>query len=174
MASKAAETGLCWSCAWAACCPCCHRPWAATSSPTCPPPPPTRPCRTNCNCKPPGLSPGAQLPRTQEDVQALVADIRAQGYSRCQHTLLPHFTSPSVPIFDLSGSIIAALTVMGPSHLLDAESERRVLGLLKRYAGEISQVGGGWVEMIGRVSSPAKVCRAGPLPQFRTGTWPTR
>lgn len=86
--------------------------------------------------------PGAQLPHTQEDVQAMAADIRAQGYSRCQHTLLPHFTSLSVPIFDLSGSIIAALTVMGPSHLLDVESERRVLGLLKRYAGEISQVGG--------------------------------
>lgn len=86
--------------------------------------------------------PGAELPRTLDEVQALTADIRAQGFSRCQNTLLPHFTSLSVPIFDLSGTIIAALTVMGPSHLLDQESEGQVLGLLRQHAAEISQTAG--------------------------------
>ncbi len=80
--------------------------------------------------------------RTREQAMQLREDIRAHGFSRCQDTLLPNFTSLSAPIFDLSGGIIAALTVMGPSRLLEGTAEADVLGLLQRNASEISQTAG--------------------------------
>jgi DNA-binding IclR family transcriptional regulator len=44
----------------------------------------------------------------------MVVDIHALGFSRCQSTLLLHFTSLLVPIFNLLGRILAALTMIGP------------------------------------------------------------
>ncbi len=80
--------------------------------------------------------------RTREQAMRLREEIRSRGVSRCQDTRLPNFTSLSAPIFDLSGGIIAALTVMGPSRLLEGDAEAEVLGLLQRSASEISQTAG--------------------------------
>lgn len=92
--------------------------------------------------KPLASSPGKAVPQGKADVQRMIQDIQTQGFSRCQNTLLPNFTSLSAPVFDLSGTIIAALTVMGPSHLLDTASEQEVLRLLKRHAVDVSQRAG--------------------------------
>ena len=82
------------------------------------------------------------VPQTMQEVAKLTESIRTQGFSRCKDTLLPNFTSLSAPIFDLSGSIIAGLTLMGPTHLLNASAEGEVLDLLRRHAREISQTAG--------------------------------
>ncbi|QWF53812.1 IclR family transcriptional regulator [Bordetella hinzii] len=84
----------------------------------------------------------AGVPRNVEAFREMAARIREQGYSRCRNSLLPNFTSLSAPIFDLSGTIIAALTVMGPNHLLHEASEAQTLALLKAHAAEISQTAG--------------------------------
>ncbi|AZY49179.1 IclR family transcriptional regulator [Bordetella avium] len=80
------------------------------------------------------------VPNTEAEVEDMLARIRAQGFSRCRNTLLPNFTSLSAPVFDLSGTIIAALTVMGPTHLM--QTEQQTLDLLKHHAAEISQTAG--------------------------------
>lgn len=82
------------------------------------------------------------VPQTVEAVIDMCQRIRKQGYSRSKDSLLPNFTALSAPVFDLSGTIIAALTVMGPSHLLKDQAEAEVLGLLRRHAVEISQTAG--------------------------------
>jgi len=84
----------------------------------------------------------AEVPLTREAFRKMAATIREQGYSRCRNTLLPNFTSVSAPIFDLSGMMVAALTVMGPSHLLSTESEAETIRLLKEHATKISQTAG--------------------------------
>ena len=86
--------------------------------------------------------PHADIPRTAAAVDEMKSIIRDQGYSRCQNTLLPNFTSLSAPIFDLSAGIVAALTIMGPAHMLTEENEADAVRLLKRHTAEISQTAG--------------------------------
>lgn len=83
----------------------------------------------------------ADVPQDMPAVQAMIERIQAQGYSHCRNTLLPHFTSMSAPIMDLSGSIVAALTIMGPNHLME-RSEADTLQRLRHHAAEISQTAG--------------------------------
>ncbi|MDP9968961.1 DNA-binding IclR family transcriptional regulator [Variovorax paradoxus] len=84
----------------------------------------------------------SEVPQTLEEVVDMSRRVKKQGYSRSKDSLLPNFTALSAPVFDLSGTIIAALTVMGPSHLLKDKAEVEVLALLRHYAVEISQTAG--------------------------------
>lgn len=81
-------------------------------------------------------------PRSAQEIEAMIGQVREAGYSRCQDVLLPNFTSLSAPIFDLSGGMIAAITVMGPSVLLNQEAELGISQLLKQHAKDISQSAG--------------------------------
>ena len=92
----------------------------------------------------PALAPTSKIevPQTLDEVVDMCQRIRKQGYSRSKDSLLPNFTALSAPVFDLSGTIIAALTVMGPSHLLKDQAEDEVLRLLRHHAVEISQTAG--------------------------------
>ncbi|MDQ0044703.1 IclR family transcriptional regulator [Variovorax boronicumulans] len=84
----------------------------------------------------------SDVPRTLGEVVDMCKRIKMQGYSQSRDSLLPNFTALSAPVFDLSGAIIAAMTVMGPTHLLKDQSEVEVLTLLRHYAVEISQTAG--------------------------------
>ncbi|SNS99710.1 transcriptional regulator, IclR family [Noviherbaspirillum humi] len=71
-------------------------------------------------------------------VEALRKRVRAQGCAVVNDTMLRGISAVSAPIFDHTGRLIAALTVLGASGSFDASAEGKVAGYVKRQAGEIS------------------------------------
>lgn len=82
------------------------------------------------------------LPRSTGDVEKMLATVRQVGLSRCRDALLPHYTSLSAPIFDHTGFIIAAITLMGPVGVLDDDPEGPTARTLLERARQISREAG--------------------------------
>ena len=72
----------------------------------------------------------------------MIAQIREQGLSRCRRMLLSDYTAISAPVFDYSGTIIAGVTMMGPSGLLDDEFDGPVADKLRAVSRRISMEAG--------------------------------
>ena len=64
------------------------------------------------------------------------------GVSRCRRALLSDFTAISAPVFDFSGTAIAAVTLMGPVGVLDDALDGAVARALRTVAGSISAEAG--------------------------------
>lgn len=62
-------------------------------------------------------------PQTHVTVDRMLKNVRREGISRCRGGLLTDFTALSVPIFDYSGSVYGALTVMGRINSFDDSLE---------------------------------------------------
>lgn len=94
------------------------------------------------------LQPGSSQTDTIEDPHSLVTaekmleTIREQGISRCRRGLLSDYSALSVPIFDYSGSVYGALTVMGRFNTFDDSFDGRPAQKLKEACQEISRVCG--------------------------------
>jgi DNA-binding IclR family transcriptional regulator len=89
-----------------------------------------------------GRAADEELPRSRRDVAALIARVRADGVSRCRRALLSDFTAISAPVFDFSGTAIAAVTLMGPVGVLDDALDGAVARALRTVAGSISAEAG--------------------------------
>jgi DNA-binding IclR family transcriptional regulator len=81
-------------------------------------------------------------PATKAEVEDMVATIRHDGISRCRDALLPNFTSLSAPIFDQTGFMIAAITMMGPIGILDDDLKGATARALLAHARALSATAG--------------------------------
>ena len=82
------------------------------------------------------------IPKSIEEVRELKARVQQKGLSNCKDALLPHFTSLSAPIFDQAGAIVAGITIMGPSSLLDPNAETEVIPVLLKCGADVSAAAG--------------------------------
>ncbi|UZE51549.1 IclR family transcriptional regulator [Rhodopseudomonas sp. P2A-2r] len=83
-------------------------------------------------------------PANRVEVDDMQRTIRQNGISRCRDALLPNFTSISAPIFDQTGFMIAAITMMGPIGILDDALSGDTAQALRQKAAAISATAG-WV-----------------------------
>lgn len=81
-------------------------------------------------------------PTNLAEIEEMVATIRANGMSRCRDALLPNFTSLSAPIFDQTGFMTAAITLMGPVGTLDDSLDGSVAQALRSRSRAISATAG--------------------------------
>ncbi|MDA5193273.1 IclR family transcriptional regulator [Govanella unica] len=77
-------------------------------------------------------------PQTLGTVDRMLDAVRKDGISRCRGGLMSDFTALSVPIFDFSGGIHGALTVMGRLNHFDDSLDGRPATLLKATCQSIS------------------------------------
>lgn len=80
-------------------------------------------------------------PNTITDPEALrasLAEIREQGYAFTIAELTPGMAALSTPIFDNTGSVVAALSISGPSDRFSPERRPFLLQQLRQAAAEIS------------------------------------
>jgi len=84
----------------------------------------------------------AGVPRTVNEVETMCAQIRKGGISWCRHSLMPHFTSLSAPIFDHTGFMTAAITLTGQVGILDDDLKGLTARTLVDQARRISNAAG--------------------------------
>lgn len=60
-------------------------------------------------------------PRSPVDLRSIIADIRARGLVRNDSTMNEGFVAVSAPVFDHTGGICAAVTLVGPARLMNAD-----------------------------------------------------
>jgi DNA-binding IclR family transcriptional regulator len=82
------------------------------------------------------------VPTDIAGAQALAAEVRAQGMSRCRSALLSDFTALSAPVRDHAGNIIAAVTVMGPLGVFDDAFDGAIGPRIREAADAISHQAG--------------------------------
>lgn len=82
------------------------------------------------------------IPRSISEVEVMTAAVRRRGFSSCEGSFLPNYTTISAPIFDQLGAIIAGLTLMGRSEVLTADPEHDSIRQLLDAAAQISSAGG--------------------------------
>jgi DNA-binding IclR family transcriptional regulator len=76
--------------------------------------------------------------RTQDEVEKLLADVRARGMSRVRGHQLASINALSAPIFDHSGHIAAAITVLGPERIINVDWDGTIARELHDTAHQIS------------------------------------
>ncbi|TPI64851.1 hypothetical protein FJ420_27170 [Mesorhizobium sp. B3-1-3] len=80
--------------------------------------------------------------RGWKEVRELVSTIRENGISRSRSGLLSDYTAISAPIFDHTGTIIAAIMVMGLRGVLDGDLTGPNAAALQSLARAISSDAG--------------------------------
>jgi len=76
--------------------------------------------------------------RKLRDVDALLAQVRADGYAAASETMLPGIASVSAPVFDHSGKIAASLTLIATAGALDFNPSGKPILTLQRSAAALS------------------------------------
>lgn len=71
-------------------------------------------------------------------LEAELAAVRAAGHAASPHWMATGFEAVAAPVFDHSGSIAAALTMLGPAGLLAAERRAPALAALREAAARLS------------------------------------
>lgn len=77
-----------------------------------------------------------------QDIEEIRNDVLQYKISRCRDALLPNFSALSAPIFDMSGEMIAGLTVMGMSNVLNDDLQGPISKMIIAKANEISYKAG--------------------------------
>jgi DNA-binding IclR family transcriptional regulator len=85
-----------------------------------------------------GLAARAGL-RTMSDVTALLDNVRAQGFATVNSTTHHGIAAASAPIFDYTGKIVAALTLVGLDGVIDLNSDGRPVRALLEAAADLSR-----------------------------------
>jgi len=75
---------------------------------------------------------------TREQIEAAVAEVRAQGLARAVDRPIPGVNALSAPVFDQSGSIALVMTAIGPSGTFDADWDGPIARELLACAGTVS------------------------------------
>jgi DNA-binding IclR family transcriptional regulator len=76
--------------------------------------------------------------RPPEEVEKLLADVRARGMSRVRGHQLASINALSAPVFDHSGHIVAAITALGPERIIDVGWDGTIAKELRRVTQQIS------------------------------------
>lgn len=70
--------------------------------------------------------------------RAEVAAIRARGYETTLDAPIPGVSAVTAPVFDYSGTIQLAVTVIGPTPLIDLSPEGRTVRAVMDFTGQLS------------------------------------
>jgi DNA-binding IclR family transcriptional regulator len=73
-----------------------------------------------------------------EDVRRETAEVRAAGYAIADGAPVPGVSAIAAPVFDHGGQIELAVTVMGPSGLIDLRPESAQIAAVVAYAQHLS------------------------------------
>jgi DNA-binding IclR family transcriptional regulator len=76
--------------------------------------------------------------RTMADVNALLNQVRAQGFATITGTMHRGIAAASAPVFDYTGKIVAALTLVGFEGVLDLDAAGRPVRTLLKEAAKLS------------------------------------
>jgi DNA-binding IclR family transcriptional regulator len=90
----------------------------------------------------------------REQLRCHLGAVVADGYATCWQEHESELCSVSVPIFDFTGTVVAALTIAGPVSRIAPDRYEHLLPPLRERAGEIS-AGLGAVDLPGRPAAPA-------------------
>jgi len=91
---------------------------------------------------------GGELPRGTPPVRPLPSwkafeaqlhEVRAHGLSRSEGEILPGVSAMSAPAFDHAGTIVLAVTAIGPSAIFDTRWDGELARALKGCADQVSQ-----------------------------------
>jgi DNA-binding IclR family transcriptional regulator len=78
-------------------------------------------------------------PRRPEDLEALVRSVRERGYATTAGNLNASFAAVSAPVFDYSGRIVAAMTVLGSERLMAGSLRDVAITALLEGAARLSE-----------------------------------
>jgi DNA-binding IclR family transcriptional regulator len=87
---------------------------------------------------PPTGLPLVDVPQTQQDVQAVLAETRQHGLGRVVHSLLPGVGGFCAPVFDAQGRLAMGLVVLGSVATLDTRWDSAPAGAILRCARQLS------------------------------------
>lgn len=90
----------------------------------------------------PGMPPAPAIPPWAQ-FEASLAEVRKHGLSRSEGEIIPGINAMSAPVFDHTGAIVLALTVIGPAGVIDTGWNSSLSKALSRCAGEVSKRLGG-------------------------------
>lgn len=76
--------------------------------------------------------------RFEPELKARLEEVRREGLARVTDLLLPGVSALALPVFDARGTIVLALTAIGPSAVFDSRGEGVVAAALRAAARELS------------------------------------
>lgn len=76
--------------------------------------------------------------RIDPSLAARLEEVRREGLARVADLLLPGVSALALPVFDARGTIVLALTAIGPSAVFDSRSEGAVASALREAAQGLS------------------------------------
>jgi DNA-binding IclR family transcriptional regulator len=76
--------------------------------------------------------------RTPGEIEKLLADVRERGMSRVRGHQLASINAMSVPVFDHSGQVVAAITVLGPESAINVDWDGAIAKELRDVGTQIS------------------------------------
>jgi len=80
----------------------------------------------------------AATPPTRDGYLDLLAEVRRDGQARAFDESVPGVSAVAVPVRDVSGEVVAALSISGPSSRFDGTAMDRVLADLRTAAATVS------------------------------------
>lgn len=83
-------------------------------------------------------SPHGPGPRTEEEVERLLAGVRAQGAARVEGLLLPSIDAFCMPVFDSAGTLALGLIALGHEGAFDASWQGDIAVALRACADKLS------------------------------------
>lgn len=79
-----------------------------------------------------------RVPRSADEYEALLDEVRAHGAARAQGSLLLGVHSFTAPVFDASGTMVLGLTLIGHSGSFDSDWNSPLLAGLREQAAQVS------------------------------------
>jgi DNA-binding IclR family transcriptional regulator len=102
----------------------------------------------------------ALFARDTRAAKADVGNIRKQGYSTAEHEGANGFGAISTPIFDYSGQMVAAITLLGPKTILTPERQTAFIPVVQEAAQQLSSKLGHHRSLTVEAPAPATPLRA--------------
>jgi DNA-binding IclR family transcriptional regulator len=102
-----------------------------------------------------GLAARAGL-RSMRDVETVLEQVRAQGFASISGTQHRGIAAASAPVFDYTGKIAAALTLVGVDGIFDIEPEGRTVRTLLKAAADLSRRAGASAPMVPETVTPGR------------------
>jgi DNA-binding IclR family transcriptional regulator len=83
-------------------------------------------------------TPRRDVPRTMNEVQTLLAQVRQQGLARVVDVLIPGIAGFCAPVFEASGQMVLGMVSLGPTASFDSRWDGAVARALKAAAQQLS------------------------------------
>jgi DNA-binding IclR family transcriptional regulator len=101
---------------------------------------------------------GKAVPRIDAGLADTLAQVRREGLARAPDLLVSGISALATPVFDGRGTLVLALTAIGPSAIFDSRSDGALARCLRAAAEALSQ------RLGGRAEPPSGVREPGPEP----------